>query len=73
MNTTDALTGLNKEQAIRTVVANGIASKSWRDATIQDALRFLVRDERIARRAAVTAWIRAQFEAAGAGFSGRWQ
>jgi hypothetical protein len=66
------LSGLAKAEVIARIVANGIASKAWRSSTESEALGCLAKAEK-ARKADVVAFVRAEFDAAGAGFAGRWQ
>jgi hypothetical protein len=64
--------GLAKADVIRRVVARNVAAKAWRSSAESEALAYLGKDER-ARKADVIAFVRSEFDAAGAGFSGRWQ
>ena len=66
------LHGLSKAEVIARVVANGIAAKAWRSSTESEALGYLAKAEK-ARKADVVAFVGAEFDAAGAGFAGRWQ
>ena len=70
--TTTKLSGLAKAEVIARIVSNGIASKAWRSSTESQALGCLAKAEK-ARKADVVAFVRAEFDAAGAGFAGRWQ
>lgn len=69
----NALNGIGKAEVIERIVRDGIERKAWRDAVAKDCLRCLDKVERVVRKADVLAFVKAQFDAAGAGFSGRWQ
>lgn len=57
-----------KAEVVERIVARCIASKTWRAACEKEALAYASATE----REAVKAYVRAQYDAAGAGFSGRW-
>ena len=67
------LDGLAKAGVIARIVANGIASKTWRSSTETEALGCLAKNEKTARKGDVLAFVKAEYDAAGAGYSGRWQ
>ena len=60
---------VKKSDTVKRIVARCIAAKTWRSACETEALAYAGKDE----RKTVTAYIRAEYDAAGAGFSGRWQ
>ena len=64
--------GLKKADVIKRIVTRSIESKAWRSQCETEALVYLEKSEK-ARKADVIAFIREQYDAAGAGFSGRWQ
>jgi len=55
--------------AIRALVERGIASKTWRSVVAKDARSYASGSSRLK----VEQYIHARYDAAGAGFSGRWQ
>jgi hypothetical protein len=67
------LDGLAKAKLIARIVANGIASKTWRSSTETEALGCLAANEKKIRKGDVLAFVRTEYDAAGAGYSGRWQ
>jgi hypothetical protein len=68
-----ALAGITKAEVIARIVANGIASKTWRSSTETEALGCLAKNERTTRKGDVLAFVKTEYDAAGAGYSGRWQ
>lgn len=66
------LEGIEKSEAIVRTVANAIAAKAWRSTAESAAIGWLKRSEK-SRKADVLAYVREQFDAAGAGSNGRWQ
>jgi hypothetical protein len=71
MNSADRLKGLAKSDVIARIVANGKASKAWRSTVESEALAYLSKTEK-ARKGDVVAFVKEEFDAAGAGFLGRW-
>jgi hypothetical protein len=59
-------------EVIKTVVAKSIERKEWRSAAEESALANL-RKASPAQRQAVKAYVKAEYDKAGAGFAGRWQ
>lgn len=57
-------------ETVKRVVADGIARRVWREAAEKNAVAFAKGRE---ERDAVKRYVKEQFDAAGAGFSGRWQ
>ena len=60
---------VKKSDVIKRIVARCIAAQTWRSACETEALDYAAKTE----RKTVTSYIRAEYDAAGAGFSGRWQ
>ncbi len=58
-----------RAEAIKRIVARSIASKAWRSSCVEEALGYAAKTE----RKTVEQYVRAEYDAAGAGFSGRWQ
>lgn len=73
MATYRVLDGLAKAEVIARIVANGIASKTWRSSTEIEALGCLSKKEKTTRKGDVLAFVKTAYDAAGAGYSGRWQ
>lgn len=67
--TNQALAGVKKAEVIERVVARCIKEKAWRSACEAEATGYANKAE----RKAVIAYVKEQYDAAGAGFSGRWQ
>ena len=65
-NTIDTV---KKADVIKRIVARSIASKAWRSACAEECLGYAAKPE----RKTVEQYVRAEYDAAGAGFSGRWQ
>jgi hypothetical protein len=57
-------------QTIKTVVAGCITRKEWRASAEAAALAYAKKGD---NKAAIKAYVKAEYDAAGAGFSGRWQ
>lgn len=66
------LDGLKKADVIRRVVARNIEAKTWRSVTEREAVAWLDKSD-MKRKDDVLAYVKAEYDAAGAGFSGRWQ
>ena len=66
MNTID---NVKKADVIKRIVARCIASKAWRAQCETECFDYCAKDE----RETVRAYVRAEYDAAGAGFNGRWQ
>jgi hypothetical protein len=62
---------LKKSDVIKRVVARNVAAKAWRSVAEKEALAYLDKSEKTCR-AAVLAYVREQYDAAGAGPMGRW-
>lgn len=61
---------VKKAEVVRRIVARSIAEKAWR-STCEDECRAYASGK--AEREAVSAYVRAEYDVAGAGFAGRWQ
>lgn len=59
-------------EIVKTVVAKSIERKEWRSAAENAALANLKKPN-AALKAAVKAFVKAEYDRAGAGFLGRWQ
>ncbi len=66
------LEGLQNAEKIARVTAARIAAKQWRAETVKEVVYFLAKSEK-PRKADVEAFVRAEYDAAGAGASGRFQ
>ncbi len=66
------LEGLQNAEKIARVTVARIAAKQWRAETVKEVVCFLAKSER-PRRADVEAFVRAEYDAAGAGAAGRFQ
>lgn len=67
--TTNELAGVLKAGVIERIVARCLAAKTWRSACESEAIAYAGKAE----RKTVSAYVRSQYDAAGAGFNGRWQ
>jgi hypothetical protein len=63
---------LKKADVIKRIVARSIDGKAWRSAAEQEAMAYLDKSEK-GRRSDVIAYVKAEYDKAGAGFNGRWQ
>jgi len=63
--------GLKKADVIKRVVARNIAAKTWRSIAEQEALAYLDKSEKPHRRTVID-YVRAEYDAAGAGPMGKW-
>lgn len=66
------LAGLKNAAKIERVVAIRVAAKQWRAETEKE-MRFLLEKEERGRRGDVEAYVREVYDAAGAGYAGRFQ
>jgi hypothetical protein len=57
-------------QTIKNVVAGCIARKEWRASAEAAALAYAKKGD---NKAVIKSYVKAEYDAAGAGFSGRWQ
>lgn len=69
---TTKLDGLVKRDAILRSIKSNIEGKAWRDTAEKEALAWLQKSEKN-RKADVVAFVKAEYDAAGAGWNGRWQ
>lgn len=67
------LDGIQKADAIRRIVVRMISEKAWRSEAEKDATSYLDWKTEKPRKAEVIAYVREQYDAAGAGPLGRWQ
>lgn len=67
------LTGLKKADVIERVIKRCLVDKTWRVECEKEACAYLDFKTEKARRLDVIAEIRARYDAAGAGWNGRWQ
>ncbi len=58
-----------KADVVKRIVERCIASKTWRSECEKECLGYAAKTE----RKAVETYVRARYDAAGAGFNGRWQ
>lgn len=68
----DRLAGLKNKSTIEHLVVRAINAKQWREVTEKEVYYELGKNERH-RKADVIAFIREGYDAAGAGYSGRFQ
>lgn len=60
---------IGKADVVEQIVARCVASKTWRSECLRECLAFASKPE----RKVVEEYVRSQYDAAGAGFAGRWQ
>lgn len=67
--TNQTLAGVTEADTIARIVLRCIIAKVWRSACETEAIAYAARAE----RKIVIAYVKEQYDAAGAGYSGRWQ
>ena len=67
------LAGLKKADVIERVISRCLTDKTWRSECEKEACAYLDWKTEKARKADVIAEIKTRYDAAGAGWNGRWQ